>query len=92
MAVQKVWDVSELVTNLLALLDPLSVSQLVESGVIDKEGLKKSLSLKAWNQIIKRSAYDGAGQLVKRKEDGTIQVFTVIPHERDLKDLVKILK
>ena len=56
-AVQKVWDVPELVTNLLALLDPLSVLQLVESGVIDKEGLKKSLSLKAWNQIIKRSAY-----------------------------------
>ena len=29
---------------------------------------------------------------MKRKEDGTIQVFTVIPHNRDLKDLVKILK
>ena len=46
---QKVWDVPELVTNLLALLDPLSVFQLVESGVIDKESLKKSLSLEAWN-------------------------------------------
>ena len=70
-AVQKVWDVSELVTNLLALLDPLSVLQLVESGVIDKEGLKKSLSLKAWNQIIKRSAYgDWWGGAAGEKEGG----------------------
>ena len=56
-SVQKLLDTSE-----LARLDPLSILRMVESGVIDKEGLKKSLSLEAWRKIIKRSQALSSGE------------------------------
>ena len=54
-------DTPEKATSELAKLDPLSILGMVESGVIDKEGLKKSLSLEAWGKVIKHSAYGGSG-------------------------------
>ena len=83
----KFLDTPERVTSELAKLDPLSILGMVESGVIDKEGLKKSLSLEAWGKVIKHSAYGGSGVV----EMGGVW-YKVIPHEKDVADLVKILK
>ena len=75
-AMHKFLNLPELIEKLILLLDPLSVLCLLESDVIEKEILQKSLSCEAWNKLIRVSSYGG---------EGTLQA-------EDVKDLVKILK
>ena len=74
--VEKFWKTPELVEKLVSKLDPLSTLRLIQSGVMDKDILKKGLSLKAWSRIISRSSYGGEGLL----------------QMEDVKDLVKVLR
>ena len=75
-AMHKFLNLPELIEKLILLLDPLSALCLLESDVIEKEILQKSLSCEAWNKLIRVSSYGG---------EGTLQA-------EDVKDLVKILK
>ena len=75
-AMHKFLNLPELIEKLILLLDPLSALCLLESHVIEKEILQKSLSCEAWNKLIRVSSYGG---------EGTLQA-------EDVKDLVKILK
>ena len=75
-AARKFWTTPELGERLVSLLDPLSTLRLIQSDVMDKETLQKSLSPKAWNKLIRRSSRD---------ENRLLQ-------KEDVKDLVKILK
>ena len=74
--VKKFWFCPELLANLLTMLDPLSVKRLIQSEVVEKKVLKKSLSSKIWAGLFKRSSYGGGGVLVLD----------------NVKDLVAILK
>lgn len=74
--VEKFWKTPELVEKLVSKLDPLSTLRLIQSGVMDKDILKKGFSLKAWSRIISRSSYGGEGLL----------------QMEDVKDLVKVLR
>ena len=75
-AEQKFLNIPELIARLISFLDPLSALHLLQSHVIDKKILQKSLSSEAWNKLIRRSSYSGEGLL----------------QAEDVKDLVKILK
>ena len=76
MAEDKFWNLPELIERLISLLDPLSALCLLQSHVIDREILQKSLSYEAWNKLIRRNSYGGEGLL----------------QAEDVKDFVKILK
>ena len=52
-AAEKFWTIPELGERLVSLLDPLSALRLIESNVMDKEILQKSLSFAAWSNLIK---------------------------------------
>ena len=52
-AVEKFWTIPELGERLVSLLDPLSALRLIESNVMDKEILQKSLYFAAWSNLIK---------------------------------------
>ena len=52
-AAEKFWTIPELGERLVSLLDPLSALRLIESNVMDKEILQKSLSFAAWTNLIK---------------------------------------
>ena len=75
-AEHKFLNLPELIERLISSLDPLSALRLLESHVIDKDILQKSLSGKAWNKLIRSSSYG---------EEALLEV-------EDVKNLVKILK
>ena len=56
-AEHKFLNLPELIERLISSLDPLSALRLLESHVIDKDILQKSLSGKAWNKLIRSSSY-----------------------------------
>ena len=80
-AKSKLWNTPELVEKLVSLLDPVSTLGLVQSEVLDKKILQKSLSLSAWNQLIRRSSSYGEGPHRK-----------ALLEKEDVKDAVKIFK
>ena len=55
------WNIPEVVEKLISLLDPASTWGLVQSGLLSKEILQKSLTSKAWHKIIKPISYDEYG-------------------------------
>ena len=55
---QKLWHIPEVVERMLSLLDPASALCLVQSGLLSKDILQKSLSCRAWREIIKRISRD----------------------------------
>ena len=76
-AEQKVFKIPELVETFVSLLDPLSALRLIQSQVVDKDTLKKSLSSEAWNNLIRRSSRT---QWMRQLQEG------------EVKNLVSILK
>ena len=62
-AEQKFFNLPELVETLFLWLDPLSFLSLVQSRVINKEILQKSLTSKVWVKII------GSGEVLLQKEE-----------------------
>ena len=77
----KFWNTPELAEKLLSLLDPASVVGLVQSKVLEKQILQKSLSLTAWNRLIRRCSSNGGGPHC----EGLLE-------KEDVKDAVKILR
>lgn len=51
-AEKKFWNTPELIERLISSLDPASALRLLQSSVMDKDILQKSLSFKAWNNLI----------------------------------------
>ena len=74
---EKFWRTPELLERLVSLLDPMSALRLIQSSVVDKEILQKSLSSKAWSKLIRQSSYG--------EEEGGLL------HKEDAMDLVRIL-
>ena len=53
-AEQKFWRMPELVERLLFLLDPVSSMRLIQTGLVEKQVFRGSLSSKAWKHLISR--------------------------------------
>ena len=83
MAEQKFWNSPELMEKLLSMLDPLSILRLVQFRLVKKETLQKSLSYKAWLELIKHSSI--CSQFYGGLDLDWLKM-------EDVKDLVKILK
>ena len=75
-AEKKFWNTPELIERLISSLEPLSALHLLQSGVVDKDILQKSFSVKAWSKLIKPSS-NGGEELLQ---------------EEDVRVLVKILQ
>ena len=80
-AATKFWESWELGEKLVSYLDPLSVLRLIESKMMDKETLQKSLSSKAWNSLIRRTS-NGEGLM----EEEDLRVLVKILHSLELEE------
>ena len=74
--VEKFWNQPELIEMLVSFLNARSTLCLLQSRVMNKETMQKSMSAKAWNQLIRCTPRDVYSELL----------------EEGVKDLVKILK
>ena len=90
-AEQKFLNIPEVVEKLILLLDPASTLHLAQSGVLSKDTFQKSLTFKAWNELVER-AYNSAEDdedvdnwLDEEDGDGDVRV------RQDVWDLVEIL-
>ena len=81
-AVGKFWNNPELGEGLVSLLDPLSALRLIESNVMDKEILQKSLSFAAWSNLIRGTSNDEQGLM----KEGDVRVLVKILHFMDLEE------
>ena len=68
---QKLWNIPEVVERLFSLLDPASALCLVQSRLLSKDILQKSLSSKAWREIIKRISRD-ENDMISETEEVTL--------------------
>ena len=55
-SVEQFWGLPELQERLLLLLDPPSIWNLLQAGVLKSQVLKESLSLKIWKKMIRQSS------------------------------------
>ena len=53
---EQFWGLPELQERLLLLLDPPSIWNLLQAGVLKSQVLKESLSLKIWKKMIRQSS------------------------------------
>ena len=82
-AVGKFWNIPELGEGLVFLLGPLSTLRLIESNVMDKEILQKSLTFAAWTNLIRGSSSDQQGLMM---EEGDVRVLVKILHFMELEE------
>ena len=90
LAKEKLWKIPELVERLASMLDPRSVLYLIQSSVIDKDILQKSLSSKAWSRLIKHSSYD-EGKLQREDVRDLIRVLRFLEPEEPSAFLLPLL-
>ena len=87
----KFLNIPELIEMLILSLDPLSALRLLESRVIDKEILQKSLSSKAWNKLMRRCSYDGEGLLAAEDVKNLVKILKLVKLEEPSKFLLPLL-
>ena len=73
---EQFWGLPELQERLLLLLDPTSIWNLLQAGLLDSQVLKDSLSFKIWKKVLRQSSLGAEGEF----------------QTGDLKSLVQILK
>ena len=87
----KFLNIPELNERLISSLDPLSALRLLESRVIDKEILQKSLSSKAWNKLMRHCSYDGEGLLEAEDVKNLVKILKLVKLEEPSKFLLPLL-
>ena len=84
-AVLRFLKLPELIEKLVSFLNPRSTLHLLQSRVMDKETLQKSLSLKAWTLLIRRTPRNEDGPWNSPHQNGLLQ-------GEGVRELVKILE
>ena len=82
---EQFWGLPELQERLLLLLNPPSIWNLLQAGLLDSQVLKDSLSLKIWKKMIRQSSLGAEGELQTGHLESLVQVLKKL-------GLVKILK
>ena len=77
-SVKRFWTIPELGEKLIVYLDPLSLLRLAQSEVMEKEVLQKSLTFKAWSELIRRSSLEDLGRWEEKK--GDVKILVKILH------------
>ena len=75
-SVEQFWGLPDLQERLLLLLDPASIWNLLQAGLLDSQVVKDSLSFKIWKKVLRQSSLGAEGEF----------------QTGDLKSLVQILK
>ena len=88
-ATKKFWTLPELGEKLISFLDPLSALHLMHSDLMDKEILKKSLTSKAWGELVRNSSVKGLAGFEEKMED--VKALVKILHFMELKEPVPLL-
>ena len=86
---EKFWTLPELGERLFSFLDPLSTLHLAQSNVMDKKILQKSLTSKAWRELIRRSSLQGLS--FQALEHPAVRFEREKEAREDLEVLIKIL-
>ena len=86
---EKFWTLPELGERLFSFLDPLSMLHLAQSNVMDKKILQKSLTSKAWRELIRRSSLQGLS--FQALEHPAVRFEREKEAREDLEVLIKIL-
>ena len=86
---KKLWGMPELVEQLLLLLDPLSALRLLQTGIVEKQVFKESLSSKVWKQLIIKCS--GAGTLQREDVKNLVQILKLMELEDSSAFLLPLL-
>ena len=88
-ATKKFWTLPELGEKLISLLDPLSALHLMHSDLMDKEILKKSLTSKAWGELVRNSSVKRLAGFEEKMED--VKALVKILHFMELEEPAPLL-
>ena len=90
-AAKKFWTLPELGEKMISLLDPLSTLRLIQSNVMAKDIMQKSLTYRAWRELIERSSLQAweFESFQKKLED--VQILVKILHFMKSEDLSPLL-
>ena len=72
---EQFWGLPELQERLLLLLDPLSIWNLLQAGLLDSQVLKDSLSFKIWRKVIQQSSLGVEGELQTGDLESLVQIL-----------------
>ena len=94
-AFKKFCTIPELGEALISYLDPLSTLHLAQSSLMEKKILQKSLTSKAWSQLIRRSSLANtdcqAGWVGFMSKKDDVKVFVKILHFVERGELSRLL-
>ena len=90
-AEQKFWRMPELVEKLLLLLHPLSSLRLLQTGIVEKQVLRESLSSKAWNHLIRQCSFGEEGALQRTDLKNVVQILKLVELEDSSAFLLPLL-
>ena len=72
---EQFWGLPELQERLLLLLNPPSIWNLLQAGLLDSQVLKDSLSLKIWKKMIRESSLGAEEELQTGDLESLVQVL-----------------
>ena len=72
---EQFWGLPELQERLLLLLDPTSIWNLLQAGLLDSQVLKESLSFKIWRKMIQQSSLGVEGELQTGDLESLVQIL-----------------
>ena len=72
---EQFWGLPELQERLLLLLDPPSIWNLLQVGLLDSQVLKDSLSFKIWRKVIQQSSLGVEGELQTGDLESLVQIL-----------------
>ena len=74
-SVEQFWGLPDLQERLLLLLDPPSICNLLQAGLLKSQVLKESLSLKIWKEVISQSSLGVEGELQTGDLESLVQIL-----------------
>ena len=72
---EQFWGLPELQERLLLLLDPPSIWNLLQAGLLDSQVLKDTLSFKIWKKMIRQSSLGVEGELQTGDLESLVQIL-----------------
>ena len=72
---EQFWGLPDLQERLLLLLDPPSIWNLLQAGLLDSQVLKDSLSFKIWRKVIQQSSLGVEGELQTGDLESLVQIL-----------------
>ena len=72
---EQFWGLPELQERLLLLLDPTSIWNLLQAGLLDSQVLKDSLSFKIWKKVLRQSSLGAEEEFQTGDLESLVQIL-----------------